>query len=265
MRLSWGCLAGIAIWLVVLGTARSAAAGVDRDKLMSDPGTYATFVVYELDRDWWKLARPARAKAAKEVTDVFGKHADKVVVDMVLLRGLTDRADLLVRVHSTALAHNQELLVAFGATTFGRHLASRHTWSAVTKKPNYVPSLPDDMKATLKTQPEPGPKAYAILIPVKKDAAWWVAPQDQRNAMMKEHTAASLASLVPVKRKLYHASGFADVDFITYFETSKLDEFNNLIINLMKVRENRHNAQFGGPVVIGTIHPVDKILAVFAS
>ena len=40
-----------------------------------------------------------------------------------------------------------------------------------------------------------------------------------------------------VKRKLYHSSGLDDLDCITYFETSKLEDFHSLILSLEKVEE----------------------------
>jgi chlorite dismutase len=179
---------------------------------------------------------------------------------MYLLRGLTERADFFVRVHSTELLHNQNFLVELMGTGLGKHLANTATFNGLTKKANYVPGFFDDLKTALKTPPDPGPKPYAIVVPIRKDADWWQASQDERTAMMKEHTEASIAYLKTVKRKLYHASGLDDLDFITYFETAKLDDFNNLIIALERVKENRHNRQFGHPTLLGTIRPLDKIL-----
>ena len=88
--------------------------------------------------------------------------------------------------------------------------------------------------------------------------------QDARGAMMKEHTDATVAYLKTVKRKLYHASGLDDLDFITYFETAKLDDFNNLIIGLERVKENKHNKQFGSPTLLGTIRPLDEIMEILS-
>ena len=105
-----------------------------------------------------------------------------------------------------------------------------------------------------------GPKPYAIVVPIRKDAEWWITGQDGRTEMMKEHTEAAMAYLKTVARKLYHSSGLDDLDFITYFETAKLDDFNNLIIALERVKENRHNRQFGHPTLLGTIRSLDEIL-----
>jgi chlorite dismutase len=67
-----------------------------------------------------------------------------------------------------------------------------------------------------------------------------------------------------VKRKLYHASGLDDLDFITYFETARLDEFHNLILALERIKENRHNRRFGHPILLGTVCTVEDLAQVFA-
>ena len=103
-----------------------------------------------------------------------------------------------------------------------------------------------------------------VVVPIRKDADWWLMSQDARAAMMKEHTDPTVAYLKTVKRKLYHSSGLDDLDFITYFETAKLDDFNNLVIGLLKVKENRHNQRFGDPLLLGTIRPLDESLEILS-
>ncbi len=254
----------VAIGLLTWCWPGAAEAAADREKLLKDTGVYGTFAVFKVDEDWWKLDKAARSSAAAEVKAVFQKHADNVATDTYLLRGLSEKADFFVRVHSTEMLHNQNFLVDLMGTTLGKHLVNMHTFNGITKQANYVPGLPDDLKTALKTPPDPGPKPYAIVVPVRKDAEWWITAQDGRNAMMKEHTEATIAYLKTVKRKLYHASGLDDLDFITYFETAKLDDFNNLIIALERVKENRHNKQFGNPTLLGTIRPLDEILEILA-
>ncbi len=261
---STAALAIIAIGLCAWGWPGVALAAVDREKLLKDTGVYGTFAVFKADEDWWKLDKAARASAAAEVKAVFQKHGDSVTTDTYLLRGLVEKADFFVRVHATEMRNNQNFLVDLMGTALGKHLVNTHTFNGITKQANYVPGLPDDLKAALKTPPDPGPKPYVIVVPVRKDAEWWITGQDGRNAMMKEHTDATVAYLKTVKRKLYHASGLDDLDFITYFETAKLDDFNNLIIALERVKENRHNRQFGNPTLLGTIRPLDEILEILS-
>jgi chlorite dismutase len=257
-------LAMVAVFLFAGILPDIAQAAADREKLLKDPGVFGTFAVFRVDGDWWKLDKAARGAAAAEVKAVFQKHGDHVTTDTYLLRGLSERADFFVRVHSTEMLNNQNFLVDLMGTTLGKYLINTQTFNGITKKANYIPGFPDDLKAALDTKPDPGPKPYVIVVPVRKDAEWWNMSQENRAAMMKEHTEATVAYLKTVKRKLYHASGLDDLDFITYFETAKLDDFNNLIIGLERVRENRHNRQFGSPTLLGTIRPLDEILEILA-
>ncbi len=256
-------MVGVVLGLLALLPSGSEA-GVDRDKLLKDPGVYGTFAVFQVDDEWWKLDKAAKAAAVSEAKTVFQKHSDVLIADTYLLRGLVERADFLVRIHSLEILANQNFLIDMMGTTLGKHLKNTYTFNGLTKAVNYVPAFSEDIKNALKTQTDSGPKPYAIIVPIRKDAEWWNAEQDVRTAMMKEHTEATVPYLKTVKRKLYHASGLDDLDFITYFETAKLDDFNNLIIALQKVKENRHNKQFGAPTLLGTIRPPDEILEILS-
>ena len=262
MKTYGAVLAGSLLAGLLMG--QDAGAALDREKLLKDPGVYGTFAVFKVDEDWWKLEKAARTSAVSEVKAVFQKHADHVITDTYLLRGLSERADFFVRVHATEMLNNQNFLVDVMGTSLGKHLHNTHTFNGLTKPLNYVPGFPEDVKTALKTPPDPGAKPYVIVVPVRKDAEWWAMSQDARGAMMKEHTDATVAYLKTVKRKLYHASGLDDLDFITYFETAKLDDFNNLIIGLERVKENKHNKQFGSPTLLGTIRPLDEIMEILS-
>ena len=81
---------------------------------------------------------------------------------------------------------------------------------------------------------------------------------------MQEHTAAALPYHKTVKRKLYHSSGLDDLDFITYFETSKLEDFHSLILSMEKVKEYQYTRRFGHPTLLGTVTTVDEIIEILA-
>ncbi len=254
----------VTVWLLGSLLTVSPHAAVDRERLLKDPGVYGTFAVFKMDEEWWKLDKAARRMAAGEAKEVFLKHGERAAIDTYLLRGLVERADFFVRLHSTELLNNQNFLVDLMGTTLGKYLQNTSTFNGLTKKASYVPSFPEELKNALKTEADLGPKPYAIVVPIRKDAEWWITGQDGRNEMMKEHAEAAVAYLKTVPRKLYHSSGLDDLDFITYFETAKLDDFNNLIIALERVKENRHNKQFGGPTLLGTIRPLDEILEILS-
>ena len=253
------------IWLVLAGVMMvSSVEAADRDKLLTEPGVYGTFATFSLDADWGKQDQVARIAQLTVLKGVVEQHREKIAIDLYLLRGLSDHGDLMFRIHASELRDTQTFLVDLQHSLFGKHLQTAGILQGLTKKANYVPAFPDQMKADLKISSEPGPKPYAIVIPVRKNAEWWGLDQDKRAAMMQEHTEATMPYLKTVKRKLYHSSGLDDLDFITYFETSKLEDFHSLVLALEKVKEFQYTRRFGHPTLIGTVKSLDEIIEILA-
>ena len=84
----------------------------------------------------------------------------------------------------------------------------------LTKRANYVPGFPDQAKADLKAASEPGPKPYAIVIPIRKSADWWGLDQDKRAAMMLEHTDATVPYI-----KTVNGSSIIPADSMTWISS----------------------------------------------
>lgn len=258
-------LRGVVLCMTAVCLALPQTAGAaDREKLLSEPGVYGTFAAFGFDDEWAKENQPTRLAHLTVMKGVVEQHREKVAIDLYLLRGLSDHADLLFRVHATELRDTQKFLVDLRASLFGTHLKPAVILHGLTKKANYVPGFSDQMKADLKASSEPGPKPYAIVIPIRKTAEWWSLDQDKRAEMLKEHTEAALPYAKTVKRKLYHSSGLDDLDFITYFETSKLEDFHSLILSMEKVKEFQYTRRFGHPTLIGTVRSLDEIVEILS-
>lgn len=236
------------------------SAGVDREKLLSESGVYGSFAVFALDDQWGKLDSSTRIARLATLKGVVEQHREHVAIDLYLLRGLADHADLLFRIHGMELRDNQAFLLDLKSSQFGRHLKTAGIMHGMTKKPSYVPGFSEQMKADLTSPSESGQKPYAIVIPVKKSAEWWGMDREKQIAMMQEHTVAALPYLKTVKRKLYHSTGLDDLDFITYFETSKLDDFHSLMLSLEKVKEFQYVRRIGHPTLLGVVQSVDEII-----
>lgn len=256
-------MVGLMVGLFMVATAWPARA-MDRDKLLAEPGVYGTFAAFQMDHDWWDLSGEARVIAVSEAKGLIEQFSNKIVIESYLLRGLSDQADFMLRLHAPALSDTQQFLASLLGTRFGRHLIAITYLHGLTKKAAYVPGFSDQLKSDLQAPSETGTKSYAIVIPIRKDAEWWALDQETRATLMQEHTQAALPYMNAVIRKLYHSSGLDDFDFITYFETEKLDEFHSLIRALEQVKEYRHNRRFGHPTLLGTVRPLDSILELFA-
>lgn len=252
------------LWGLIGTWVSPARAEVDREQLLAEPGIYGTFAVFALDNEWGRLEPSTRIAQLATLKGVVEQHRENVAIDVYLLRGLSDKADLLFRIHAMALRDTQEFLLDLQSSRFGKHLTGIKVMHGLTKKPNYVPEFPDQLRTDLKAPSETGAKPYAIVIPIRKSAEWWELDQEKRTALMQEHTAVTLPFLKTVKRKLYHSSGLDDVDFITYFETSSLEDFHGLVLSLQKVKEFGYTRQFGNPLLLGTVQSLDHVIEVLA-
>ena len=183
-------------------------AAADREKLLGDPGVYGTFAAYTLNEDWAKRDGPTRIALLSVLKGVVEQHREKIAIDLYLLRGLSDHADILFRAHANELRDIQKFLLDLQASPFGKHLTVAGIMHGLTKKANYVPGFPDDIKADLKTASDPGPKPYAAVIPIRKSADWWALDQDSRAAMMKESVilGLSLWTASPEDMRSIHAA-----------------------------------------------------------
>ncbi|MDH4195386.1 MAG: chlorite dismutase family protein, partial [Nitrospirota bacterium] len=220
-------------------------------------GTFALFGVHE---DWGDMPLEERQKGGQEAKALLESFSKQVTVDGYWTYGLTTDSHFMLRLHSADLQANQQLLTQLRGSGLGRHVDLVYTISGVIKGLNYAPDFPDLLEKLKMGKYEGEPPQYAIMIPIRKNAAWWNLSKEDRVAMMKEHTLPTLSYLKSVKRKLYHATGLSDADFLTIFETNNLVDFNNLVIALRMVREDTFNVQLGEPTVIGTIKSWNDIV-----
>lgn len=246
---------------------QAAPAPVDRAKILTAPGAFGVFTTFKVRPEFYRVASAERKGTAAEVMAVVEKHKAKVIVDAYLTRGLGASSDYFLRVHAYDLAAAQDFMTDFRATRFGVYSDVGENLVGITKTLNYISKDKSaDLNAGLSAASYTGDAPrYAIVIPVKKNAEWWNLTDAQRLKEVESHTVPTLEFLVNVKRKLYHSTGFADTDFITYFETNDLAAFNNLALSLTKVPENKYHVRWGNPTLLGTIQTIDNVVKVLST
>jgi chlorite dismutase len=83
----------------------------------------------------------------------------------------------------------------------------------------------------------------AALIPIRKSAAWWDLPQDERRAILEtrsHHISGSMRYMPAVARRLYHCRDLGEpFDFLTWFEYAPgdADIFEDLVRMLRSTEE----------------------------
>src|SRR6188508_862903 len=110
MNTQWARLLGIGVLAVSLW-ANGAFAAADREKLLTDPGVYGTFAAYAFNDDWGRKEGATRIALLTVLKGVVEQHREKIAIDMYLLRGLSDHADILFRVHAHEMRDIQKFLV----------------------------------------------------------------------------------------------------------------------------------------------------------
>jgi len=111
-----------------------AQAAADREKLLTEPGVYGTFALFALNEEWAKQDPAMRIGRLTSLKGVVEQHRENVAIDLYLLRGLSDHADLLFRIHATELRATQEFLLDLKSSQFGRHLKTVGSCTGSPKK-----------------------------------------------------------------------------------------------------------------------------------
>jgi Chlorite dismutase len=107
----------------------------------------------------------------------------------------------------------------------------------------------DDLNRRARAEIPPSKDTVAVVIPIRKSAAWWAMAHDQRHAHFQKkdgkigHTAIGAEYVERIYRKLYHtryAVETTDHDFITYFEFARAheDDFKSLCAKLRDPQRN---------------------------
>jgi hypothetical protein len=107
----------------------------------------------------------------------------------------------------------------------------------------------DDLNRRARPELPPSKDTVAVVIPIRKTAAWWALAHDERQAHFQKkggklgHTAIGAEYVERIYRKLYHtryAVESTDHDFITYFEFKRTheDDFKTLCAKLRDPEQN---------------------------
>jgi hypothetical protein len=124
----------------------------------------------------------------------------------------------------------------------GRPLAPDAPLTGVTTHLVYT-SVAARRELMMSPAPESGPTA--VLIPIRKSAAWWAMAQDERQAHFERaagHLTVGMPYLQRIFRRLYHARNLPGAvwDFLTYFEfpPDRTEEFESLLAGLRDPQKN---------------------------
>jgi Chlorite dismutase len=166
----------------------------------------------------------------EKVVSVRGEPGVKIAPDSVIVR-----LDVASRLHGTAGAKPALL------------------FQGVPQHLEYTTQVQrDELNRRSRAELPPSKDTVAVVIPIRKSAAWWALALDQRHAHFQKmdgkvgHTAIGAGYVDRIYRKLYHSRysvETTDYDFITYFEFQRVHatDFTDL---LAKLRDPQLNPEW---------------------
>jgi chlorite dismutase len=103
---------------------------------------------------------------------------------------------------------------------------------------------------------------YLVVYPFVKSTEWYLAPAEERQAVMKGHMRIGHA-YPQVRQLLAYSFGLDDQEFIVAYETDDLLAFQDLVRDLRST-ESRRSTVRDTPIVTGVHRPLGEILGMLS-
>lgn len=191
---------------------------------------------FKVDPKWRWMADLAKEESAKEVAGVLS--ASGVRLRSYSTLGLRDDADFLLWLAAESVDEVQDAASRLYRTVFGKYISPSRTYLSRTRPSLY--SKPGEAQPPSFVAGN-APRRYAVVYPFTKSREWYLLSAEQRRAMMDEHIAVGKKYPGVVLNTTY-AFGVHDEDFVLSFECDRLDEFQDLIMELRETAVSRYVA-----------------------
>jgi chlorite dismutase len=203
---------------------------------------------------YWSLSSEAREDFHKQWLDGLCRAAQKVDIfqstesgiDLIVWSALTadDKQDAAQFFEKSARANNPF-----------RHLIDlKDSLWGFTRPSQYS-------KARSKQEIDPFAetrKAYLVIYPFSKTAAWYLMSRETRQGMMNEHIRIG-KQYDDISQLLLYSFGLQDQEFVVVYETDDLTRFSDLVNELRDTEARRHTS-LDTPVHTAIYYPAEETL-----
>jgi peroxiredoxin len=193
---------------------------------------YTMWSVFRLDRVMGDADRPAEAA---EVDALFASLAtdDTVVRGTYDVSGLRADADLMIWWHAPTSDALQQAYNAFRRTALGSRLAPVWSQMALHRPAEFNRSHIPAFMADEEVQP------YVCVYPFVRSYDWYLLPDDERRAILKEHGMAA-RDYPDVRANTVASFALGDYEWILAFEAKELYRIVDLMRELRATEARRH-------------------------
>jgi chlorite dismutase len=185
-----------------------------------------------------------RMRATREVEDLVKRLQDRVTLrGSYSTVGFRADADLMLWFVGASAEDVQHAFVEFRRTEIGAYLDVSWTFMGVVKPAEFSP---DHQPAFVKGDP---PLDYLCVYPYVRTPEWYLLPDEERAALLREHGGAG-REIPQVVGNTTSAFGLGDWEWILAFESPQLDWIVD-VIRLLRGTEARRFTKEEVPFVTG--------------
>ncbi|MCG3179972.1 MAG: hypothetical protein BIFFINMI_02326 [Phycisphaerae bacterium] len=199
---------------------------------------YVNFAFYKLDRAFLQLDAQAQQSAAREFLDCLRDRPRGMILVCYSTVGVRPDCDLMLWRITEDLEDIRRLETAMRRTLLGRHLATPHSYLALTKRSTYIDKIdPDHIES--RTRVVPGKSKYLFVYPFVKTRDWYQMSRQARQGVMDEHIEIG-TKYRSVKLNTTYSFGLDDQEFMLGFETDRPGDFLDLVMELRHSESSRY-------------------------
>jgi chlorite dismutase len=211
-----------------------------------------------LDPAWRRLTAAERRADVDAFCAAAGRAEARLLQHSYSTIGLRADGDLLLWRMSESLEAIEETAADLRAAGLGRWLTPVLSMIGLTRPSQYV-KRPTTQEQSLFSGDR---SRYLVVYPFTKSIEWYLAPAEERQAVMKGHMRIGHA-YPQVRQLLAYSFGLDDQEFIVAYETDDLVAFQDLVRDL-RATESRRSTVRDTPIVTGIHRPLAEILSLLS-
>jgi chlorite dismutase len=172
--------------------------------------------------------------------------------------GLRAEGDLLLWRMATSIEAVEETAADLLASGIGQWLTPTISMIGLTRPSQYV-KRPTAQEQSLFSGER---SKYLVVYPFTKSVEWYLAPAEERQAVMRGHIKVGHA-YPQVRQLLAYSFGLDDQEFIVAYETDELVAFQDLVRELRET-ESRRSTVRDTPIITAIHRPLGEILGLLS-
>ena len=221
---------------------------------INDTIRYTMWSVFRLDDT---LGDADRASEGAEVEKLFAElaEADVVIRGVYDVSGIRADADLMVWWHAPTSDALQVAYNAFRRTALGSRMAPVWSQMALHRPAEFNRSHIPAFMAEEEVQP------YVCVYPFVRSYDWYLLPEDERRAILKEHGMAA-RDYPDVRANTVASFALGDYEWILAFEAKELYRIVDLMRELRATEARRHVRE-EIPFYTGKVHTVAELVDIW--